>query len=100
MKAHKLVSFILNFNLYKYFDTEKKVNTNTVKLQVLKIYLFNCELGSTSLERKKKKNFPLHQMPAGQTNFFIITFHLSKIQKVTFEDKNRGPRKFKVSLFR
>ena len=38
-------------------------------------------------------------MPAGQTNFFI-TFHLSKIQKVTFEDKNRRPRKFKVSLLR
>ena len=34
-----------------------------------------------------------------EINFSIITFHFSRTQKVTFEDKKKGPPKFKVSLF-
>ena len=33
LKAQKLLSFVLNFNLYKYFDTKTKVNTKKVFLR-------------------------------------------------------------------
>ena len=35
LKAQKLLSFVLNFNLYKYFDTKKKVNTKKVLFKII-----------------------------------------------------------------